>query len=240
VGFARVVLVVLCATGCRQLFGIEPIADDGGGGGGPPGDGRGDGRPRRDGPGGDGSGVDGSNLGACVQVGKTITCPAQDTYVSGGNQTANYGTDPSLVLYTTSAGDLPLVQFDLSGIAASTAISSAQLALTATNVAELTTISLYGVTAPWLENEATWQAPRTGVAWIGGNGPTYEMSSFASFSVASGANSVDVTSRVRIWIQNPSSNAGFVLETGNTGMWSFASNDDPTPANRPSLVITLP
>jgi hypothetical protein len=229
VGVLRIVVVVACATGCRQIFGIEPIHGDASPGG-SGNDGQADssdGTPHGD-----------ADLGACVASGKTITCSAADTYVSGSSQSSNYGADPTLLLNTTSQGLLPLVQFDLSRIQTMPTITSAQLVLFVISCSSTSTLDLYLISDAWTEGAASWNLRMPGVSWPGGVGPTYATPSFLSFTPTTGANTLTITPQVASWIANPLANNGFLVSSSGTAICSFASNDAGTAAQHPRLTVT--
>lgn len=97
-----------------------------------------------------------------------IQPPAEDTYLSSGATTTNFGTS-AFVFFGESAGSVfrTLVQFDLSSIPSGTTVNSATLNLwirsfTGTNTR---TLRVYRVLRNWAETQATWNVYTTGNNW---------------------------------------------------------------------------
>ena len=157
-----------------------------------------------------------------------------DTHISAWDPTSNFGGNLSLLV---RQGDVrsALLRFDLSALPAGVTIQEAKLGLYALDRSNpnALTISVYQVLRSWVENQATWNLAASSVPW-GAPGCNLVGVDRAEAAVASRVvNAVgtwhewDVTSLVRTWAANPSSNRGVILKgDGSTSVeYSFASSE---------------
>ncbi len=181
-----------------------------------------------------------------LQHGKDGYTQMWDTYISGWEETANYGQAGTLRLRT---GDVRqgLLKFDLSPVPAGASVTSAHLDLYVTQgTVHALDVGVYKVLRPWNENEATWILARTGDPWAvpgcAGVG-TDRVATGVYTQTVHGAiaywYSWDVTPLVRDWLAEPGKNYGLVLRgaSSTSTEYEIAAAQNLTQAYRPKLVI---
>ncbi len=181
-----------------------------------------------------------------LQYGKDGYTQTWDTYISGWNETQNYGQEGILRIRT---GDVRqgLLKFALSPVPAGASVISAHLELYVTEgTVHVLNVGAYKVLRPWNENEATWTLARTGDPWSAPGCAGVETDRAADgvyTQTVHGAigywYSWDVTSLVRDWLAEPDKNHGLILRgAGSTNTeYAIASAQHPTQALHPKLVI---
>jgi hypothetical protein len=157
-----------------------------------------------------------------------------DTYISVWEPTTNYGGSVTLLI---RQGDVrsALVRFDLSALPAGATIQEARLGLYALERSNpnALTISVYQVFRPWAENQANWNQATSSLPWGSPGCNQVGVDRAAAAVAAQMVNSVsawhewDITSLVRTWASNPSSNCGVILKgDGLTSVeYSYASSE---------------
>ncbi|MEB2280169.1 DNRLRE domain-containing protein [Lysinibacillus xylanilyticus] len=180
----------------------------------------------------------------------------EDTTIRSANPTQTGGNDFELGVGTAVGGNTvrSLLKFDLSAVPSSTTILSTDLNLwfSSTNNNSPIDISLHKLTSPWEENQASWNNAKTTpyTAWktAGGDFLNDKLRTVKDISVppASIADAMvnwkvplDV---VQGWINNPTTNYGFMLKSDNetTQIYKkFASSEQSTLNKyKPQLVVT--
>ena len=142
-----------------------------------------------------------------------------------------------------------LLRFDLEALPEHARIKRATLSLFAVDRTNPQGISmlLYSLQRPWKEHEATWRLARNGDPWMkpGASGPG-DRSAFPVASVVASRLddwiSIDVTSAVQAWIDEPGTNDGLILVGEHDGSvaYRFHSREaegDAVPY-RPQLIIS--
>lgn len=132
-----------------------------------------------------------------------------------------------------------LMAFDLSFLPAAAAVSSASLMLYGNGHNPLNRPNdayLYLNTAPWYESSLTWNTQPAHTT----TGSIYLAATSSSTQNAS----LDITSQVQGWVQNPSTNYGWKLMLADEATSSYTSriygaSANATVALRPQLVITV-
>ncbi|MCH8045152.1 MAG: tandem-95 repeat protein, partial [Planctomycetes bacterium] len=139
-----------------------------------------------------------------------------------------------------------LFKWDLSGIPDEATINDVSLRVNITNTTVDPGFHLFEVKTPWLESEVTWNGPDANTTWEepGLIDPadagttilaTLSGTTLGPLTVSLTAEGVDV---VRRWIDDPSSNHGFLLSNAdNSNSVRFDSREATTAANRPKLSI---
>ncbi len=180
-----------------------------------------------------------------------------DTMLLQGFPSNNYGTTTNLQLdYGVSSFDaggsaVVLMRFDLASIPPGKRVSSATLTLNVTDGSGgVTPFDIHALVRPWSEMEATWTLASTGNPWMGNQSGTRNDAGttdrsptpFASFKPAA-AGSFDIVLNatgiavIQKWIDDPSTNFGFVFDTANNSDGIlFTSSESTQP---PKLVVTL-
>jgi len=161
--------------------------------------------------------------------------PSEDTFVSSGRPTANFGSGAILVV---SLGTTTYMKFDLPGVPAGSSVAKATLRLYVDGVVTGGGFDVYNLPATpgWSENTLKYSTPppARSVSATGGHPIVVSVSSLNKFL------SIDMTAAVQGWLRNPSSNNGVALAvTGNTGLFSFDSKESLLPSHVPELEIVL-
>ncbi|MFO0761484.1 MAG: DNRLRE domain-containing protein [Byssovorax sp.] len=119
-----------------------------------------------------------------------------------------------------------LLRFDLSGIPAGSAVSSATVTLDTQATNGAAPVSVKRVTAPWAEATVTWNS------WAGAQASD----EIASFISAGGAHSFDITALAQAWVNGVYANNGVAL--GSELVTStFSTSESADAALRPALSI---
>ena len=177
--------------------------------------------------------------------------PQADADVNFDVPTLNFGSEPDLYLSKGYEAH-PLLQFDVTGIAAGKVVKSATLRLyfnavtlnaaVATKTTKNLTLNVHAVTKTWKELEATWRRRITGTNWTTQGG---DYRSTAATTQTLPANAVPgvwlefaVGPLVQEWVDGVSTNNGLLLvvPTSSTEELIFASRE--AASNRPELVVT--
>lgn len=149
-----------------------------------------------------------------------------DTYVSAAAPAGNYGIATSLVIAPGNSG---LVQFDLSGIPASSTIAKAYLCVYVNKVTTAGTLSLAPATTSWTEGAVTYNTQPT----VGSVFTT------ASVSLANTFVLVDVTTEAQAWMATPASNFGVeITGTGSTSV-QLDSKEGTATSHPAELALTI-
>jgi len=162
--------------------------------------------------------------------------PTQDTYISQGSPSTNYGTQGWLISYGNPWSLIyrTLMQFDLSSITPGTPISAANVSLYMWDQAGTDfSVDIHKVLASWTE---------TGVIWS--NQPSFDAAVEASLPYQGYTWwHFNITALVQQWVNDPGLNYGMILRNNpeipgdNGGRFAkFYSRD--TTINRPYLLIT--
>ena len=239
-------LLGLAGSGCR--FGFDVIGgddagpfgtqgDDGGGGA------NGDGDGSVDAPAGGGNVV--------TLVGPSVTA---DTSVSSAATTFNYGAGLTFNVRNDAVSEFTgLVRFELSSIAAGTAIVAAELRLT-TAAASLSSgqVSLYEIQQGWDQGTqvgaagaANWTQRQSGTAWTtagvgAGSRDTVALAVVQPYQNTTTYSLTMPASQIQKWVDTPATNFGFALVasgTGNGDSVAFVAAEG-TAGSQPTLLVT--
>lgn len=187
----------------------------------------------------------------------------KDARIISNQATVNYGIETVLAVGNSGANlQRSLIQFDFSSIPASAIVSSAVLSIYALAdfASSASTYSVYRLKRVWVEGtrNGVVDSPATGVTWnrydttnnwqtAGANGSddrettaigtraftaTETLNQFKDFTLDNTA--------VQQMIAGTFTNNGFLLRSDEAAadLYTFASSDNATSANRPKLVIT--
>lgn len=140
-----------------------------------------------------------------------------------------------------------LLRFDLGSIAPKSHVTSVTLTINVTNRTSGSGYALYPLARSWSESQATWNVASTGVAWgaPGARGASDRGTTVLATLAPSVTGKVTVTfnaagvAAVQKWIDDPSQNFGFVVDTMDDydGL-GFDSSNATTATNRPKLAVT--
>ncbi|HXG60257.1 MAG TPA: DNRLRE domain-containing protein [Planctomycetota bacterium] len=175
----------------------------------------------------------------------------RDTYISASNTTTNYGASTALLV----DGDDPngtgrdkaiLIKWDLSSIPPGSRVQSASITFDVLNPSSQS-YEIYRAGKPWVEGEATWNVYRTGSSWevpgakgSGDRGTTVRGKlTGTSTGLQTMALNADGVALIQQWVDNPSSNFGFIIaNASNTDGIDLSSREIGTASRRPKLAVT--
>ena len=183
----------------------------------------------------------------------TITLQEGANGYAGTNDTQLDSTTPGTNFDTTDRLEMDgspdvssLIRWDMSSIPSGSNIQSVELTLYIRNGSPVL-YDIYEMLRPWDESEANWTQYAAGQNWqiAGANGSEDRgtvplggitgSTGFKTFSLNSAGIGV-----VQSWVDNPSSNHGFVFldyDEGSNGL-AFFSSDRSTVEHRPQLTVT--
>ncbi|MGH9365624.1 MAG: LamG-like jellyroll fold domain-containing protein, partial [Thermoanaerobaculia bacterium] len=137
-----------------------------------------------------------------------------------------------------------VVRFDLSTIPSDAAAKTATLSLFAITVPSSSrTYAAFRITAPWVENQVTWNSRATGTPWgtAGGDLNAGATATTTTGTAAGVWRDWNILADVKLWLAGTTNNGTLIrdgTESGPTRITEFASNINGTAANRPKLVVT--
>lgn len=161
---------------------------------------------------------------------------------SNGTISADYD-DPAGSLQHTSG----LLRFDLGSIPAGSKVTKVTLEVNVTNKTSGSGYTLYPLSRAWSESQATWQVASSGKAWATAGARGASDRGTASLGVlaptVTGKTKITFTAAgvaaVQKWIDQPSQNFGFVVDTNtNYDGLQFDSSNTSVATNRPALAVT--
>jgi hypothetical protein len=177
-----------------------------------------------------------------------------DTNLQQANPTTNYGAVGTFYVgQSASPGtSRELLKFDLTHgtnppTAGASTISAGTVTLYCESSGATRTVVLYKCLRNWVEGSATWNTYDGTNNWTtagaGSDGNDYSSTGLGSV-VVSAATSYDLpltadgVTAVQAWINNPSSNYGFLIkDTTESSVNRFTSIEGATAANRPKLTF---
>jgi large repetitive protein len=167
-----------------------------------------------------------------------------DSYVQQFAPTANEGSDDRMFVQSReSRNNRSVIQFDVSEIPANAVISSALLTLVSDIFDATRVYHIFGLTKGWVENTVTWNLADTGDPWdVPGAGDVI-LGDPAMFDGLDGPADIDIKFFVSGWVSGTFPNYGMVIKDSiedkspPAASSRFCTRDDPTPENRPVLVI---
>ncbi len=181
--------------------------------------------------------------GPVTQLALQPGAAGEDTWLDRANQNTNHGADTTMVLDGRNPQSRPILRFDLSSVPAGAVIDDAILNLyEVSGVGAPFVASVYGVTVPWSEMQATWNDRLTATPW-GASGGDWDPHVIAQITIDNtvGWRSWNVTQLVDLWYRGRLVNNGMILNGPSTGsdadktFYSSDYNVDPT--RRPRLDI---
>ncbi len=188
--------------------------------------------------------VSGSTTTTLQQGVKSYT-GGSSTYIDSSASTTNYSTSSFTVVQNGSDIDDALLMFNLSGTTVTGTASAATLSVDLTS-ASTSAINVYALSKPWTASQATYNNATTSTAWQtpGALGASDYSSTLLGTLAASSKAGMDVItlnaagiSVIQGWINNPSTNYGFVLR--GAGSLIFVDSDaNSTASTHPILSVT--
>jgi len=184
--------------------------------------------------------------GTALCYGSTTLTAVEDTYIDLNNATSNFGSNNTMLTRPANAANIKhsLLRFDTSTIPANAQIQTADLRLVVTSNRSNHVDEVHRMITAWTEAGATWNDADGGGAgdWATG---TFSANDYAAALLgkitpsSNGAKTLSVIGTVTDWVKNGVPNRGFVLvATGtDTGNAAYATRDNGTVANRPTLAV---
>jgi len=165
----------------------------------------------------------------------------EDTFIQEDQPTNVFGTDKELRLkQTTGKNRNALVRFDLSAVPGTAIITSATLELSQKAAGSgAGNVEVHRVTAPWLEQEASWNNAAVGLPWANSGGD-YDPAVVDTAAVAAGTDTLvrwDVTTTVAAWVDGSLPNHGLLLTPG-AGVTDIKFRSSDETSSRPRLRLT--
>ncbi|PKO13234.1 MAG: hypothetical protein CVU39_20260 [Chloroflexi bacterium HGW-Chloroflexi-10] len=188
---------------------------------------------------------------------------SEDTYLSGGNTSNNYGSQT--YLRTTLSNSSPrgtLLKWNLSSIPTDSTVSNASLTVNVSTAASAT-YYLYNMRQNWVEGTGTGSTTGDGATWLTYDGSNAwgtsgaasttvdryntnlwgaDSSSFSSTGSKTVNLNTDGKAVVQGWIAGTTNNHGLTIQNYASSSTSYdmqiSSNNNATAANRPKLNIT--
>lgn len=181
--------------------------------------------------------------------------PCADTFIMSVPEGAkqNFGSDPFFVAYNDSRERMNVLMQFKTGELKSRSIRSAHLRLWCGgwegDFFNNSTTTIYALSTPWKENEATWYAASKGNDWKQPGGDLVQSGlqdlvfakNTRGVSITSGAASMmewDVTDLVRLWANGTLRNYGLRLDAGDN-IFLFESRESPFAQMHPQLIVTF-
>jgi len=168
----------------------------------------------------------------------------RDTKLKSGSPSTNYGSATKLEL-DGSPDESSLLYWDLASISSGSIIQSVDITVNVTNTSNAN-YEFYQLQRPWVEGEATWNEYASGQGWqvAGADGSGDRGSTVLGAITASSTGlktislNADGVAVVQSWVDNPSSNHGFIiLDYINSNGLDFSSRETGTVSNRPKLAM---
>src|SRR5574341_2123441 len=169
----------------------------------------------------------------------------RDTKLLSGSPTTNYGTATGLEI-DGSPDNSSLVSWDLTSIPSGSIIQSVDITVNVTNTST-EVYEFYEMKRPWVEGAATWNQYASGLSWqvagADGSGDRGSTVLGALTSSITGLQTISLNASgvamVQSWVDNPSSNHGFIiLDYNNSNGLDFSSREKGTASLRPKLTVT--
>lgn len=172
---------------------------------------------------------------------------SQDTYISSGTPTWNFGGSPDLVIDKSGGGigsQRALLQFDLGMLPAGATILSASLQLHAIANGGPFDLNIYQVNQSWLEGSgngtpgaASWTERQTAANWTASGGDFNPAIVATLNTAATGQHVWNLTSLVQSWYTGFTTNNGIIIGSPDLGTGSV-TYDSREGAIAPQLVIS--
>lgn len=164
--------------------------------------------------------------------------PSDDTTIYRVKADTNYGNELTIDIRPENSADMfGLFRFDLSMIPAGAQIQDAKLYLYTEDAHHGQVSSIYRISTPWNELDATWNSP-----WITPGGDYDEETSFGSFfnNQPGCFTQVELTSLVNLWVNGTYENYGFMIKaSGPRAIVHYVSSEEESrPELRPRLSIS--
>jgi outer membrane protein assembly factor BamB len=177
---------------------------------------------------------------------ETVTLtPTQDSFINQATATTNSGTFNLLTVYNkTSNVRNALVQFSLTTIPSDANIKTGVLALFMTAAPTSSrTYSAYAITQSWTEAGVTWNSRDGTFNWTTAGGTVNAATTSTTTGTTSNVTlSWTITTDVNSWFTGTLTNNGTLIKdpttSGSGVITSFASRENATSANWPSLTVT--
>ena len=158
--------------------------------------------------------------------------PAADTYSFSAEPSANFGSQPILVV---QEGVHSYLRFNLATLPLGVSVSKATLRLYVDAFAANGSFDVYQLNNSWSESTLTYKnEPSLGASATGGHPVAVTASSVNQFVV------IDITPLVQAWVNGSEANNGVALSLqGNSGAFAFDSKESSATSHQPELEIAL-
>jgi hypothetical protein len=168
----------------------------------------------------------------------------KDTYIQENSNNTNYGSNTKMLVGKDGLGrnHKSLIEFNISSIPAGNTVVSAKLQINVlySSSDNNITISLYRLTSPWNESEATWSNRTISELWNTTGGSYAEEVDSLQFSNESRFYNFTITNLVRNWVNGSYTNYGIILVSNDSSTGNrreIDSSDSTNSSARPKLVI---
>ena len=169
----------------------------------------------------------------------------QDTYISSGSATTNFGSSESIIVDGSPTIERGLIKFDnifgtnRNQIPYNSTISGANITFVVFDIGNI--VNVYEVLENWTESEASYNNRLTGTAWGSagcGGSPSRSLTAEDDFTASStGVYSVDIINAMKRWVNGTSENYGVVFDmSSSNGVW-LRSSEYSTQGERPKLNV---
>jgi hypothetical protein len=171
----------------------------------------------------------------------------RDTELLSGNKADNNYGNSTVLSVDGDPDESALLFWDITSIPIGSIVQSVDIAVNVTNTSGSLTYEIYDLKRAWIEYEATWNDYISGQSWevAGADGAADRGSTELGVIVGSSLGSTTVSlntdgmATVQAWVDDPSTNHGFIVQDYNNANGLGFSSRETTPiSERPKLTVT--
>ncbi|MCP4164807.1 MAG: DNRLRE domain-containing protein, partial [Chloroflexi bacterium] len=167
-----------------------------------------------------------------------------DTYISAWYPNDNFGTASTMRVRSFEV-ESTLVRFDLTTVPTGSSITEAALDLDVIGRSNdhALTAQFYQLLRSWSEQQATYYQAEMGQAWsvpLAGGAEDRMSTPFAVLDLpASGRRSLDLTTLVQAWVDDPQTNHGFVIDGESVGSVHYSLSTEQWPQQSQRMILRV-